>query len=80
MSTLRLTARDRTGRLTEAETERISQVLGRFLSTSWSLVSFPDETPTVEVAVENQELLLAPSVAYHVAQILGSFYEEIEPT
>jgi hypothetical protein len=80
VSTLRLTAKDRTGRLTETETERVSQVLGQFLSTSWSLISFPDDTPTVEVVVEGQELLLAPAIAEHVAQILGPFDQKFKPT
>jgi hypothetical protein len=78
VSTLRLTSKDRTERLTEDEAERISQILGRFLPTSWSLISFPEDTPTVEVVVESQDLPLAPAIADHVTQILGRFDEKIE--
>jgi len=79
VSTLRLTARDRSDPLTQAESERISQVLGRFLPTSWDHIAFPADTPTVEVVVENQELPLAPAVANHVAEILGPFDEDFGP-
>lgn len=74
MSSVRLTARNRTERLTNKETVRLGRLLRRTLAIRH--VSYPDEA--VVVVLYDHRSLLAPDLAKKVADIIGEFDQGVE--
>lgn len=73
---LRLTSKERTDRLTDAETVRLGSMLTRFLPTDH--VWYPDDAHTVVVVARDQTEPLAPAIRAKVAEILGDFEESFD--
>lgn len=73
---LRLTSKERTQRLTDAETVKLGRLLTHFLPTDH--VWYPEDTDTVVVVARDQSEPLAPPVHAAVAEILGDFEESFD--
>ena len=73
---LRLTAKERTERLTDDETVKLGRLLTHLLPTD--RVWFPDDTQTVAVVARDHAEVLAPGVRERVAAILGDFEESFD--
>ena len=78
MADLWLIARDRTDRLTDAETVRLGRVLVRVSETS--RIWFPPEAPTATVVVRDGLNELSDAARGRVHEILGPFDIELRKT
>lgn len=76
MPDLRLTSRERTDRLTDAETVRLGRLLTHSLPADH--VWLPDDSDTVVVIAGNQWEPLAPGVRAAVAEVIGEFDEAFD--